>query len=162
MRRELALHFGVFLLFLVLIVLLRQWFSLSYWPFLVGGVLGTILPDVDHLIYVYFVSPQDLTSQRVSYLVDKRDLLRSVSLLYETRTERKNLIFHSTIFQIIFWVLCFLVLTSSGSIFGRGLVLAFSLHLIVDQAIDFRFLNQKPTPYFYFNVLILLFFGILL
>jgi len=162
MKKDLALHFGVFVLFAILVILFKRWFDLSYWPFLVGGLLGTILPDVDHLIYVYFLSPQDLTSQRVSYLLEKKDVLRSISLLYETRTERKGLIFHSTVFQLIFWILTFLVVSSSGSIFGRGLVLAFSLHLIVDQAIDFNFQKQKPTPYFYLNILILLFFGILL
>ena len=162
MKRELALHFGVFVLFAILVILFKRWFDISYWPFLVGGILGTLLPDIDHLIYVYFLSPQDLTSQRVSYLLNKRDVGRSLSLLYETRSERKGLIFHSTVFQIIFWVLTFLVVTSSGSIFGWGIVLAFSLHLILDQWIDFNFYKQKPTPYFYINILILLFLGILL
>lgn len=162
MKRELALHFGVFVLFAILVILFKRWFDISYWPFLVGGILGTLLPDIDHLIYVYFLSPQDLTSQRVSYLLNKRDIGRSLSLLYETRSERKGLIFHSTVFQIIFWILTFLVVTSSGSIFGRGIVLAFSLHLILDQWIDFNFYKQKPTPYFYINILILLFLGILL
>mgnify|MGYP001604517276 CR=1 FL=1 len=161
-KKEFVLHIGTLFVFIVSVIVFKRWFDLAYWPFLVGGILGTILPDIDHLIYVYFVSPQDLTSQRVSYLVYRREILRSISLLYETRSERKSLIFHSTIFQIIFWILCFLVITSSGSIFGRGLVLAFSLHIVVDQAIDFKFQNLKPTPYFYLNVLILLFFGILL
>ena len=138
MKREIALHLVSTLILLVLIVLLKGWLDLSYWPVLVGGVVGTFLPDIDHLIYVYLLSPQDLTSQRVGYLTQKKDIGRMIALLYETRSERKNLIFHSFYFQMIFWILTFLVVSSSGSVFGRGLVAAFSLHLIVDQFMDLR------------------------
>lgn len=138
MKRELALHFISTLILLTLIILFKRWFDLSYWPLVAGGVLGTFLPDVDHLIYVYFLSPQELTSQRVNSLVERRDIKRSVELLYETRAERKNLIFHSFYFQIIFLVLTFFVISSSGSVFGRGLVGAFFLHLVVDQWIDLK------------------------
>lgn len=138
MKREIALHFVSTLILLVLIILFKRWFNLSYWPVIVGGVVGTFLPDIDHYIYVYFLAPQDLTSQRVGSLVAKKDVGRSISLLYETRAERKNLIFHSFYFQMIFWVLAFLVISSSGSVFGRGLVGAFALHLILDQFVDLR------------------------
>lgn len=136
MKKEIALHFVSTLILLVLIVLAKGWFNLSYWPLLLGGLIGTLLPDVDHLIYAYFLRPQDLTSQRVNSLVSKGDISRTIGLLYETREERKNLIFHAIYFQAIFWVLTFLVVSSSGSVFGRGLVTAFTLHLIVDQLID--------------------------
>jgi hypothetical protein len=56
--------------------------------------------------------------------------------LAETRSERTKLIFHSGLFQLIFIVLAFFVVTSSGSLFARGVVLAFFLHLLVDQAVD--------------------------
>jgi len=59
-----------------------------------------------------------------------------MSLLYQTRTERKGLIFHTLFFQVIFLILTFWMLSSSGSLFGRGLVLAFALHLSIDQLID--------------------------
>ncbi len=138
MRKELALHLVSTLILLVLIILIKGWFNLSYWPLVVGGLVGTFLPDVDHLIYVYFFKPEELTSQRVNYLIDKKDIGKSVSLLYETRSERKNLIFHSFYFQLLFWVLTFLVVSSSGSVFGRGVVTTFSLHLIIDQILDLR------------------------
>ncbi len=108
----------------------------SYWPFWVGGIIGNFLPDLDHFIYVYFLKPHELTSQRVSYMMGKRNLSRSFRLLAETRSERTKLIFHSGLFQIIFVVLAFFVVTSSGSLFSRGVVLAFFLHLLIDQAVD--------------------------
>ncbi len=110
MRKEILTHFGFLFVFTVLIVLLKRWFALSYWPFAVGGILGTILPDLDHLIYVYLLRPQELTSQRVNLMVQKRSLWPTLELLAATRTERRELIFHSFYFQIIFWILTFLVI----------------------------------------------------
>lgn len=136
MKRELFIHFSFWFFFFVLVAVVKHYFDLNLWPFWVGGLVGVILPDIDHLIYVYFIKPTDLTSQRINYLVNKKSLARSVELLYETRSERKGLIFHTIFFQAIFFVLTFWMLSSSGSYFGRGLVLSFILHLSVDQLMD--------------------------
>ncbi len=136
MRKELFVHFAFLISFFVLVSLFKKWISLSYWPFWVGGILGTILPDVDHFIYVYFMNPQELTSQRVNSLMQNKDLIGSLNLLADTKYERSGFIFHTTFFQSIFFVLTFLVVSSSGSLFGRGLVLAFSLHLVIDQFVE--------------------------
>lgn len=137
MKREFFIHFSFWLSFFVLFTILGNHLTLNYWPFWVGGLLGSILPDLDHLIYAIFLDPQELTAQRVSYLLKEKNIKRVVTLLYETRYERKNLIFHTFVFQIIFIVLTFLVLTSSTSILARGVVLAFLIHLSVDQFADF-------------------------
>ena len=136
MKKEFFIHFAFAVSFFVFVSLVRGWISLSYWPLWIGVFIGTILPDIDHLIYIYFLSPYELTSQRVSYMLNKRQVWDSFKLLVETRAERKNLIFHNAGFQLLFIVITFLVVTSSGSIFGTGLVLAFSLHLLVDQLVD--------------------------
>lgn len=142
MRRELFIHFAFWLSFFVFITLLKGYVSLSFWPFWLGGVFGTLLPDIDHVIYFYFVSPRDLTSQRFNFLAQKHDVRRMLTLLYETRVERRGLIFHSVFFQIIFLTLTFWMLSSSASLFGRGLVLAFALHLSIDQIIDLTDLDS--------------------
>lgn len=136
MRREIFLHFTFWFSFFVFVTLINRYFSLSYWPFWLGGIIGTFLPDIDHLIYVFFLQPQELTSQRVNFLMNRHEVKRIVTLLYETRSERKGLIFHTAFFQIIFLVLTFWIITSSGSIFGKGIVLAFSLHILIDQIVD--------------------------
>ena len=105
MKKELFIHFSFLISFLILISLLKGWVNLSYWPLWLGGVVGTLLPDLDHLIYVFFLQPQELTSQRVNYMVSKKNIFRTLELLAETRYERKNLIFHTLLFQIIFLVL---------------------------------------------------------
>ncbi len=98
--------------------------------------MGTLLPDLDHILYVYLLRPQEYVSQRFNHMIGQRDLWGSLSLLAETRNERTKLIFHTALFQVIFLVFAFLVVTSSGSVLGRGIVLAVVLHLIVDEVVD--------------------------
>lgn len=136
MKKEILAHSLALIILFALIALFRNYFQPRYILFLVGGIIGTLLPDVDHLIYVYAFSPQDLTSQRVNLKLQNRDVKGTLALLYSTRSERKKLVFHTAFFQIIFLLLAFLVISSSGNVFGTGLVLAFALHLSVDQIID--------------------------
>lgn len=136
MRREMFLHYSFWFSFFVFVAIAKHYLALPFWGFWLGGIFGTILPDLDHVIYFYLVKPVELTSQRFNFLLEKREIGRMVSLLYETRTERAGLIFHSIFFQLIFLVLTFWMLSSSGSLFGKGMVLAFALHLLVDEAID--------------------------
>lgn len=143
MRKEVLTHLLYFVLVFVVLSLWKRYFTLSTAGFFaLGGLLGTILPDIDHLIYVYFLFPQDLTSQRVMYGLKRGKILDTFKLMTETRSERKSLIFHSAFFQVIFWILAFWVITSSGSVLGRGLVIAMSLHLLVDEILDFRLLGN--------------------
>jgi hypothetical protein len=177
MKKEIFIHFSFLVVFFFLISLFRGWMDFNYWSFWLGGMVGTLLPDLDHFIYVYFLRPHELTSQRVGYLIGKREILKSLRLLAQTRSERTKLIFHTANFQLIFLVLTFLVITSSGSLFGRGLVLAFGLHLLVDQVVDLKetgsldnwfssFLisldNSQIKGFWLILLLILLVFGFLL
>lgn len=124
-----------FVLFAVA-TLLRGWFKPEYIFFWLGGLVGIVLPDVDHLIYIYLTKPHELTSQRATSLLSQRKVWKAFDLLAMTRTERKNLIFHSGMFQLAMFAFAFFVITSTPNLFGRGLVLAFLLHLSIDQAID--------------------------
>ncbi len=137
MKKELALHILTTLILLIPIFLIR-FLNLSNWPFFVGGLIGAILPDIDHIIYVYYLRPYEVTSQRVMYEAKKGDLWRTWDLLSSTRSERANLILHTVFFQIVFLLLSFLVVSSSSSLLGKGLVLAFLLHLLVDEIMDLR------------------------
>jgi|SRR5581483_9841359 len=138
MKRELALHLVTGIVLFVLISLLKGYLSFSFWPFWVGALIGTVLPDIDHIIYVYYLRPYELTSQRVMYQAQKGNLVQSWNLLASTRNERTDLILHSFLFQIIFVILGFLVMTSNGKLLGRGIVVAFLLHLFVDEIWDLR------------------------
>lgn len=110
--------------------------------------MGTLLPDIDHIIYIYFLNPIELTSQRATRLIGLGDYWRGMELLSDTRTERTKLIFHTAHFQILFLVLSFLIVTSSGNPFGTGLVLAFCLHLLIDQLVDLARIKDLGQNWF--------------
>lgn len=176
MKKEIVVHLTSFFLLFSLITLLKHFFSLNYLFFWLGGIIGTVLPDIDHLLYIRFLAPQELTSQRVDYMLAKREFWPTLKLLAETRSERKKLIFHTGLFQLIFLVLAFLVITSSGSLLGKGLVVAFFLHLIVDQGVDLfatdglvnwlgrygiNFDKPKATIYWVSGIILTLLIGLL-
>lgn len=154
MKKEMLVHFGILFVFIVLTIIIKRWFGLGVWPFVLGAMFGTALPDVDHLIYVYFLSPEDHTSQRVSYLNNEKNFVKAAEILSETRYERTSAIFHSVFFQIVILVLTIFVVTSSGSLFAIGIVTAFSLHLLVDQVMDIRQVGSIQSWFRNINIVI--------
>ncbi|OGM20640.1 hypothetical protein A2955_02985 [Candidatus Woesebacteria bacterium RIFCSPLOWO2_01_FULL_37_19] len=176
MKRDLITHFSYLIAFFILISLFKGWISISYVTFWIGGVIGTILPDLDHLIYIYVTRPNEAASQKAAALITEKKYTKGWDLLIATSTERTNLIFHKASFQLIFLVFTFLIITSASSALGRGIVLAFVLHLVVDMATDFferknlsNWFDNFPISldgeqkkwYFFVNILLVLIFGFL-
>jgi len=149
MKKELLLQFPFLFSTLILVTLFKGWLSLSYWPFWIGGIIGLFFPYIDHIIYVSLLRPYELTSQRFFFLVKNRKYKEALRLLVDTKFERVDLIIHSVYFQIVFAILTFWVLTSSGSLLGRGIVIGFYLHLLVDQYKDFQ--NQGSVDRWFKN-----------
>jgi len=138
MKKELLSHYLFLILFFFLITLTKGWYtSPVYLYFWLGGVVGNMLPDLDHLLYIFVSRPSELTSKRISSLISQKEWSSALDLLYKTRRERKMPVFHTIQFQILFAIVAFFVVTSTGSLFGTGLVLSAMLHLAVDQADDF-------------------------
>lgn len=142
MRKELTIHIVTVVVFLLIITILRRYFTPAFILFWIGGLAGTLLPDVDHVIYVYLLRPHELTSQRAQALIAKKQYFPALDLIYTNRAERRNLIFHNAWFQVLFLIMTYWVLVSSNNLFGRGLMLAFSLHLIVDQFMDLYYTDS--------------------
>jgi len=136
MKKDLLTHLTFMIALFILISIYKDWVRVEFWPYWLGGIVGTLLPDIDHFIYVYAISPLEETSQKVISLISARKIFQSWDLLAETRLERKELIFHTAYFQVIFLLFSIFIITSSGSLLGMGLVLAFMLHLLVDQVTD--------------------------
>ena len=133
MKKAILVRLTFLISLLILTSLVKHWLSLAYWSYWVGGLIGMILPSLDHLIYVFVQRPNELTPQRVKYLWQQKNYMGAVTLLYQTRSERTNLIFHSKLFQIIFVILTFWVVSSSGNPLGRGIVLSCYLNLLLDE-----------------------------
>ena len=162
MKNKAFIYISILVSFFLFISLYRNWLDLIYWPFWLGGLVGIILPELDQVVYVFFSNPQEVTSQRVQFLCKNKQFKRCAQLLLSTRQERIGLIFHTIFFQAIFFVLTFWVMTSSTSLFGKGIVLAFCLHLILDQIDRFLEKGEPSKTILAVIILLVLIFGFLL
>jgi hypothetical protein len=134
-KKEIRNHLPITLIWLALVTLLRwhwHWNLILLW---LGGVVGTFLIDLDHLLYVLFIYPSEEASKRVRQLVNQRFYKEALLLLINTRGERTKLAFHNALFQPVLYLLCFFVLTSTGSLLGTGLVMAMALRLLKDEIV---------------------------
>jgi hypothetical protein len=124
----------IFLAILSLLHWQAKWQLIGLW---VGGLVGTFLLDFDHLVYCFFQNPHELTPQRLRRYLQQGQYQYSLALLVETQGERKRLIFHSLLFQIVLLVAVFFVLTSSAGLLGKGLVLVIFLQSLISQFSEF-------------------------
>jgi hypothetical protein len=157
MKKDILNHLIYFLIYFTFITLINKLFSFSYWTLFVGGLVGLVLPNLDHLLYCFVFKPFELTSIRIKALVTEKRFKEAVVFLYTTKDERKDLIFHTLNFQIIFAILAFWVVSSSGNLFGKGLVLGFSL----SEAI-YVYKNSIDKKTFWIMALILLVLGVMM
>jgi hypothetical protein len=138
---ELLPQFLFLVVYFLLITLVKRWFSILYLPFWVGGFVGLFLPYLDHFVYIYFLRPKSEISIRLKLMLSQRNFGDVFSTFVGRDGKVTRKVFHTVHFQIIFLLLTLLVITSSRSLFGTGLVLGFSLHLWVKQLKDF--MNDK-------------------
>lgn len=136
LKKEIALHLFIALLFFLPFVFIHSLVGLNVLLLYAGVLFGVFLPDIDHFIYALFLKPSEITSQRVRSKIASKNLSSAIDLLFTTRDERKKLIFHNFLFQAFFIVFAFLVVSSTTSLFGRGIVISFLLSLFVDECLD--------------------------
>jgi hypothetical protein len=141
MKKELLPQFLFLAIYFLLITLVKRWFSILYLPFWIGGFVGMFLPYIDHLIYIYFLRPQEEVSGRLKLMLSQRKFKSAFEFFVGINGKGTRKIFHTVHFQLIFLTLTLLVVTSSDSLFGIGLVLGFALHLWTTQLKDF--MNDK-------------------
>lgn len=176
MKKDLVTHIIFLASLFILISLYKRWISLVYFPFWLGGILGNFLPDIDYLVYAYLIRPKDQFSKEITSLASQKQVFGVWDLSAKVERNLPNLLFHKASFQMIFVVFALLLVTSSG-LLGRGLGLAFLLHLLVDELVDLienknldRWFEGFPISldsgqkrlYVFVNGVILLIFGFLL
>jgi len=137
MKREILTQYLFFLTFFIFVGIRRDFFSWQDFPFWLGGAVGVLMPYLDYLFYSLFVNPQELSWQRFRFYLQKKQFLKAGQILVAPDTFHSYRIFHNFFFQLVFLLLTFWVLASSANLFAVGLVLAFSLHLFIDQLADF-------------------------
>lgn len=136
--KNFAFYIFSLVILLALVTILKGWIDLFVIPMWIGGLIGVFLPEVDHLIYAYFLRPHEYDSQRIQRMINQGQVVQSVQMGTETRADHQSLVFHTITFQIVFLLFSVFVITSTNSLLGRGLVLGFLLNLLVDQAMDLQ------------------------
>lgn len=115
----------------------------AWWPLSVGEVVrwvgwilgvavGVVLLFLDRVAYTY-AYPSEQLSQQFTWLVKDKKLGRALELLDSRRGEQKRLTFRSALFIAIWVPLSFFALTSTTSLFGKGVVMGLMLHILYDS-----------------------------
>lgn len=177
MSREGFNKFIGIILLLIVLTLFKRWFNFTFALVWLGVIAGYYLPFVDHLFYAYLIRPEQEVSKNIRSLVSIRKIKQLVAYVNETQDQRERLIIHTAYFQLVFLVLTFYILSSSISMFGRGLVYGFSVKLFVEQVLQFlgkkeinKWFSEMPIAmdqhmtrvYLYANGLVLLVFTLML
>jgi hypothetical protein len=120
---------------LVLMSLIKWQWGFSLILFWLGGILGTLLSESDHVVYLLWTEPQQPTSIQFKALLQQKQYRQALNLVIQTAPERRRLPFHNVLLQAILIPFGFFVVTSSGSTLGIGMVMAIYLSLLVTQVV---------------------------
>lgn len=175
--RNRVLSYPIFLVaFFIFVSIWRGWFDLEFVPFWIGGLIGVFLPDVDQLVNAYFLKPNASDSRKTVSMIKEGKVGNVYMDMLNKRVSNKDLVFHNVLFQIVFSIFAFFVVSSGGSLLGSGIVLGFMLHLVVDQLTDkfelgniadwfstvrVNLSSRDQSFYLFFNVVVLFVFGFL-
>jgi hypothetical protein len=133
---EIFSHLLLTFIYFVLVSLLRGNFDFSLAWLWSGALLGTFLLDIDHLLFWFWLRPQEGESIQARALAKMSNYRGLYTLLIQTHEAHNRLVFHTATFQVILLLLTFYVLTATNNLFGAGLVMAMNLHLLKDEWFD--------------------------
>lgn len=128
-KKELLGHYLVALVWLVFFSLIRWQWDLNLVWLWIGGLVGTMLLDLDQVFYALLLYPEEKAKE----FWKKRQFWKLLVYLGETYQQRKKLPFHNAVFQVFWLVFCFWVLVSTSGLFTKGVVMAMNLHLLKDE-----------------------------
>ncbi|HUW21853.1 MAG TPA: hypothetical protein VMW41_04270 [Candidatus Bathyarchaeia archaeon] len=134
-RQKAPVYSAVLLIYLGLVTFLRWQFKIEIVFFWLGGFAGLLLYNLDQVVYLVWQDPNSLTTGKLKTLVNQRRFKESLDLLSDTCDERKHLVAHSVVFQIALVALTFFAISSTASLFGKGLVIGLFLYSLINQGL---------------------------
>lgn len=126
-----------FIFYFGLLSILRwrwDWSLLFLW---LGGVLGMGFSWADRLAHVYFTRPFEQLSLQVKSLIEQKRWKQAFRVLDLRKNEQRHLTVRSALFLAVWVVAAFFVISSTGSIFSVGMVMAIGLSVLLDMIHDF-------------------------
>lgn len=129
--------------------LLRYWPNLANWPNLTnlnfwwslvkdgfgwfcGGFLGWNLLFLDSVTDCYFTHPEKNLHEQAKAVFKQKGIWAWFKF-FSSREIREKSALRSVLFQLTWVFLAFFTVTSTVSWFGKGLLMALGLHLLLDQ-----------------------------
>ena len=131
-----------FLFYFCLISLIRWDISLELILLWLGGVFGILFEWVDRLAYIYFTKPHEQLSFQAKSLISQKRYKDAIVLIDSRKHEQKNLSVGSILFLMVWVVAAFFVITSTGSAFASGMVMAIGLSVLVEMYGDWNNLEK--------------------
>lgn len=114
-----------------------------------GAGIGAYFIKIEQLIYVYYFYPDEFLSIEVRKLLKEKNK-KSAFLMLKNQVYQQRLAFRSALFQAVWLVLAFFTLTSTAGFFGKALVMAVGLHLLLDEWVDF--LGKKNISWLFWQI----------
>lgn len=133
LKKEIFPYLGAALLYALFVTTLGRNFYPLFSLFWLGTVVGVLILYLDPLAAAFLTSPQLPFSQKIKQMM-KEKRYKEVTcevILYHPLQEQP--LAHSALFQTVLVLVSFYLVTSSGSLFGAGLVLGMVLHLVRDD-----------------------------
>jgi hypothetical protein len=105
--------------------------DLIFW--LLGAFLGAHFLKLDQFLYVYFTKPNEPLSFQVKNLVKQKQFAKVWDMFDSQVHTQRHLAIQSFLFQIVWAILAIFALTSTVSLFGKALVMAIGLKLLLEE-----------------------------
>lgn len=154
-KSEITSHLAVSFFYFLALSVLRFKIDIALVFLWLGGLLGTFLLDIDHLLYWFVTHPEKEDSTEAKALWQQkgfRGYREMFQLVEKTHCTHDRLIFHTALFQVILFVLAFYIISSGGSFFGSGLVMAACLHLLKDEWQDYRRDKERLADWLFWQI----------
>jgi len=107
-------------------------FFAKFFSWIIGALLGGYFIKIEQIFYAYLIEPKSPFSIKVKQLIKKQQWKELWGML-RIGVEQQQLAFRSALFQTVWVVLAFFTISSTGGYFGKALVMAIGLHLLLDQ-----------------------------
>lgn len=141
-KKEIILHFslGAILTAVIQVIwLIKGGVPLTnYIQLILGFAMGSMILDLDHLVYWYFLYPDKEESIQGKNFLKEGKFKQALALIGENHKAHTSLVFHHIYFQLTLVIVSFFIFLSTGSMLGKSLVLFMNFHLLTDQWQDYK------------------------
>ncbi len=98
-----------------------------------GVVIGWLIPWFDRIAYIYILHPEAQASQYIKYQIAQKQFKAAWKSLNTRAREFDKLTTRGILFQLAWVVLAFFAVTSAAGWFGKTLVLALGVRMLIEN-----------------------------